>query len=93
MNRNLHRRAGMLLAFVTCLSFTQQRLLAEEPAQPKKVPPAKYTVTVFERGLTIQTARLPALNQSLAFSSTSRAVSLGETTSTARSGAHSACFC
>src|SRR5436190_4392203 len=40
MQRHLDRRAGMLLAFVLCLTFSPQRLLAEEPAQPRKDPPA-----------------------------------------------------
>lgn len=40
MDRDLHRRAGMLLAFVFCLAFSSQRLLADEPAQPRKDSPA-----------------------------------------------------
>lgn len=40
MERDLHRRAGMLLAFVLCLMFSRLVLLADEPAQPKKDAPA-----------------------------------------------------
>ena len=40
MQRDLHRRAGILLVFCLCLTLSRQRLLADDTAQPKKDPPA-----------------------------------------------------
>jgi len=53
----------------------------------------RYAVTVRGRGWTTRTRRVPAASQSSAFSWTSVEVSLGETTSTARSGAPSKNVC
>ena len=43
MERDLHLRAALLLAFALCLTFSRQRLLADELTQPKNDKPAAAT--------------------------------------------------
>ena len=43
MERDFHRRAGRLLAFVFCLTIIRQGLCADEPAEAKKDAPAAAT--------------------------------------------------
>ena len=46
----------------------------------------RYTITTFDRGAMTHTIRVPASRYANAFSSTRSNISVGETTSTARSG-------